>query len=66
MRGGRRTGPPETLAEARRRFEADLARVPEPARRLADPEPPAPRVSDALQALAGSVREQTLRRVGVL
>jgi nicotinate phosphoribosyltransferase len=66
MRGGRRTGPPETLAEARRRFEADLAAVPEPARRLADPEPPAPRVSDALQALAGSVREQTLRRVGVL
>lgn len=66
MREGRRISPAEPLAEARRRFEADLAALPEAARRLDDPEPPTPRVSDALQALAGSVREQTLRRVGVL
>lgn len=66
MRRGRRTGPPRTLETARRLFEHDLAGLPERARRLADPQPPPVRVSEALRELTGSVRAETLRRVGVL
>ncbi len=66
MREGRRLGPPPTLEEARDRFRRDLEALPERARRLANPEPPRAKVSPALQALTGEVRERTLRRVGVL
>ena len=66
MAGGRRTGPHRTLETARRLFEADLALLPEDARRLADPQPPRAHFSAALDALTGSVRAETLRRAGVL
>ena len=66
MAGGRRTGPPRTLETARRLFEADLALLPEDARRLPDPKAPIARRSDALDALTGSVRAEILRRAGVL
>ncbi len=62
MLDGRRTGPPRTLDTARARFEADLERLPEDARRLVDPEPPPVRFSDALEDLARRVREDVRRR----
>jgi nicotinate phosphoribosyltransferase len=64
MLGGRRVGPPRTLDTARRLFESDLVRVPEGATRTIDPEPPKPRVSDALRDLTDRVRRETLDRVG--
>ncbi len=64
MLGGRRSGPPRTLDTARARFEADLERLPEPAKRLADPEPPPVGFSEALERLAEQVREDIRRRVG--
>jgi nicotinate phosphoribosyltransferase len=66
MQAGRRTGPPRTLASARRLFETDLAGLPEGARDLASPQPPRVRVSDRLEELTGSVRAEMLRRAGVL
>jgi nicotinate phosphoribosyltransferase len=66
MQAGRRTGPPRTLETARRLFEADLATLPEGARRLLDPQPPKARFSDALEELTRSVRAEMLRRAGVL
>jgi nicotinate phosphoribosyltransferase len=66
MQGGRRTGPPRTIETARRLFEADLAALPEPARRIANPEAPPVRSTDTLRALTGAVTRETRRRVGVL
>jgi nicotinate phosphoribosyltransferase len=66
MRDGRRTGPRRTLETARALFETDLAALPETARRLLGPEPPVARPSDALLELEQQVREDTLRRAGVL
>ncbi|MEV4545766.1 nicotinate phosphoribosyltransferase [Micromonospora echinaurantiaca] len=54
MRGGRRLDPADPAGEvraARARFDADLAWLPEAARRLADPTPLAAAVSPALAAL---------------
>ncbi|MGW4155645.1 nicotinate phosphoribosyltransferase [Micromonospora chersina] len=54
MRDGRRLDPADPAAAvraARARFDADLAWLPEPATRLADPAPPAVTVSPALAAL---------------
>lgn len=55
MREGRRLRPSiteaEAVAEARDRFEADLAELPAHCRRLRAPEPPAPVISDVLTAL---------------
>ncbi|MGW4296246.1 nicotinate phosphoribosyltransferase [Micromonospora chersina] len=54
MRDGRRLDPADPAAAvraARARFDADLAWLPEPATRLADPAPPAVTVSPALSAL---------------
>ncbi len=65
MRDGRRTGPPGTLAEARARFEADLERLPEGARRIADPEAPVAAISEELARLAAEARADALRRAGV-
>jgi nicotinate phosphoribosyltransferase len=65
MREGRRLGPPRTLETARGLFRRDLEGLPEEARRLTDPRPPTARISERLRALAGEVREQTLRRAGV-
>ncbi|MEU0154024.1 nicotinate phosphoribosyltransferase [Micromonospora fulviviridis] len=58
MRGGRRldpADPAEAVRAARGRFDADLTRLPEPARRLADPTPLTATVSPALAALHGRV-----------
>lgn len=66
MREGRRLAPPEALEGPRDRFRRDLERLPEEARRLTNPRPPAARISERLRELTGEVRERTLRRVGVL
>ncbi|MCM0675529.1 nicotinate phosphoribosyltransferase [Micromonospora phytophila] len=58
MRAGRRldaADPPGEVRAARHRFDADLARLPDPARRLADPAPLTPAVSPGLAALRDSV-----------
>ncbi|MFJ2477163.1 nicotinate phosphoribosyltransferase [Streptomyces sp. NPDC087659] len=66
MLGGRRTGPPDTLAAARARFEADLASLPETARRIRGVQPPPrPGVSPRLAALTARTRneiEEAVRR----
>lgn len=66
MRQGRRTHPPGTIEDARRLFRSDLEALPERAKHLLHPQAPRARISAALRALTGEVREQTLRRVGVL
>ncbi|AOT62276.1 MULTISPECIES: nicotinate phosphoribosyltransferase [Streptomyces] len=58
MRDGRRTDPPDGLADARARLEADLAALPEPALRIRAPEPPAAATSPRLIALTGEVRRR--------
>ena len=45
-------------------FEADLARLPEPARRIANPVPLGPVFSDALKRLTEETRAEALRRAG--
>ena len=64
MRGGRRLALPPSIEGMRARFEADLAALPESARRLVDPEPIHPRHSDALLALTEEARADALRRSG--
>jgi nicotinate phosphoribosyltransferase len=66
MLGGERAGPPRTLETARRLFEADLARLPEPVKRMQDPEQPAATVSDALKRLTEETRAEALRKAGAL
>jgi nicotinate phosphoribosyltransferase len=66
MQGGERSGPHRTLDTARALFRADLARVPEAAKRIVDPEPPEPRISEGLRRLTEEARETALRRAGVL
>jgi nicotinate phosphoribosyltransferase len=56
MRGGRRTGPPATLSDARAAFQTDLAQLPPAATRILHPEAPTPTRSPALDALTGTVR----------
>jgi nicotinate phosphoribosyltransferase len=56
MRGGRRTAPPEGLAAARDRLEADLAALPPPARDLQAPKAPPVRLSPELGRLADQAR----------
>ncbi len=65
MSGGRRTGPRRTLETARALFRADVDGLPEGARRIADPEPVSPRISDALAELTERARDDALRRAGV-
>ncbi|HXF37573.1 MAG TPA: nicotinate phosphoribosyltransferase [Actinomycetota bacterium] len=65
MRDGRRLGPPATLAESRARFEADLERLPEEARRIRDPVAPRPAISAALRELAERATDDARRRAGV-
>ncbi|MCT4357080.1 nicotinate phosphoribosyltransferase [Streptomyces sp. Je 1-79] len=64
MRGGLRTEPPDTLAAARARFEADLALLPEPARRIEGPVAPVPAVSTRLSVLTTIVRHRIGSRSG--
>ncbi|EST36445.1 nicotinate phosphoribosyltransferase [Streptomyces roseochromogenus] len=56
MRGGRRTGPPDHWQDARERFREDMAGLPEPARRIHDPDPVRPVRSRALAELTARVR----------
>jgi nicotinate phosphoribosyltransferase len=66
MLKGRRSGPPRNLETARHLFEADLARLPEPVKRMQDPEQPAATVSDALKRLTEETRAEALRKAGAL
>ncbi|KJY39037.1 nicotinate phosphoribosyltransferase [Streptomyces katrae] len=65
MLHGRRTGPSDSLAAARIRFEADLDALTQEARRISGPRPPAPTVSEGLSRLTGEVRGRLLRDPGV-
>ncbi|MFI9292176.1 nicotinate phosphoribosyltransferase [Streptomyces gardneri] len=58
MRGGLRTEPPDTLEAARARFEADLAALPEEARRIDHPVAPVPFVTTRLSVLTTVVRHR--------
>ncbi|MFE6222636.1 nicotinate phosphoribosyltransferase [Streptomyces sp. NPDC057854] len=62
MRGGLRTGSPDTLAAARSRFEADLASLPGEARHVEGPVAPVPAVSARLTALTSVVRNRVIGR----
>jgi nicotinate phosphoribosyltransferase len=68
MTGGKPTGdgdahgPADEVAAARRRFDADLATMPEPARRLRAPAPPVPAVSTPLRLLREEVLAGLLDR----
>ncbi|MFE1546331.1 nicotinate phosphoribosyltransferase [Streptomyces sp. NPDC058718] len=64
MRGGLRTEPPTTLTASRTRFETDIAALPEAARRIEEPVPPAPVVSTRLAALTTVVRHRTETQTG--
>ncbi|GAA2405306.1 nicotinate phosphoribosyltransferase [Streptomyces glaucosporus] len=63
MSGGHRVAGPAPLPAVRERFEADLAALPEEARRIADPVAPRPAVSGALAELTERVRHRIERRV---
>lgn len=63
MREGRRTGAPDTLDRARRRFDTDLAELPPHARRIRHPVPPRPATSAGLAGLAGRVRHRIEHRL---
>ncbi len=65
MQKGRRTGPAHSIASARARFEADLARIPEDATRLTTPKTREARFSQALERLTEAARTDALRRAGV-
>lgn len=58
MRRGRRLGPPDSVASMRARFEADLARLPEAARRIRQPHQVTARRSAQLLELTERTEEQ--------
>ena len=67
LRGRRvapRRAPSAVVADAHCRWVDDLDVLPEPARRVRDPEPPTPRCSPALAALTAQVHDQLLSRTG--
>jgi nicotinate phosphoribosyltransferase len=64
MLGGRRTGPPRPLDVARQLFQSDLVRLPEAAKRIADPAPVEATVSDLLKRLTEETGAEALRRAG--
>jgi len=64
MREGRRLAPSPSIADGRSRFEADLACVPQKARRLTHPEHVIVTHSDALRALTDRTRDEAERRAG--
>ncbi|MFF9011667.1 nicotinate phosphoribosyltransferase [Streptomyces sp. NPDC014870] len=65
MHGGLRTERPDTLAAARARFDADLAALPEVARRIEDPVAPVSVMSNRLSALTTVVRGRIEARTQV-
>ncbi len=64
MEGGRRLSKPDSIADMRARFEADLAALPDSARRLVGPEPMVAQHSLALKTLTAEARTTALRRSG--
>jgi nicotinate phosphoribosyltransferase len=56
MTNGRRTRARATIAESRRRFETDLAVLPEPVRRINSPLPPAVRTTEALKRMTNETK----------
>ncbi|HEY7282211.1 MAG TPA: nicotinate phosphoribosyltransferase [Actinomycetota bacterium] len=58
MARGTRLGPSEPLGAALERFREDLGGLPDPARRLAAPEAPEPKISDELALLARRVQDE--------
>ncbi|MFF0792317.1 nicotinate phosphoribosyltransferase [Streptomyces spiralis] len=64
MREGRRTGPPDTLAEAHARLVGDLATLPEAALRVRSPVPPVPELSPRLVRATAALRERLAVRTG--
>ncbi|WP_406404339.1 nicotinate phosphoribosyltransferase [Streptomyces sp. NBC_00879] len=58
MRGGSRTGRPDSLSHARARFDADLAALPASTRRIHGPESLRPVTSERLAALTAAVRHR--------
>jgi nicotinate phosphoribosyltransferase len=58
MRGGKRVAPSPTLAQIRERAARDLARLPEPLRKLEATDYPV-KVADALRALAAKADTTT-------
>jgi nicotinate phosphoribosyltransferase len=65
MRKGDRLEPAPSIEEMAARFDADLDRIPQPARRLRDPEPIVAGHSDALAALTERTRGEALHRAGL-
>ena len=59
MRGGKRLAPAPTLAQIRERAAADLARLPEPLRRLEPGFDYPVTISEALKALAAQADRAT-------
>jgi len=59
MRAGRRIAPSPSLAEARKRAAVEMARLPEPLRRLEEVPPYRVKISDALKRLAADVDAQS-------
>ncbi|GAA2895728.1 hypothetical protein GCM10010524_29860 [Streptomyces mexicanus] len=64
MRDGRRTGPPDTLAQAHARLVGDLAVLPEAALRVRSPAPPLPELSPRLLHTTAALRERLAVRAG--
>ncbi|HEX7247180.1 MAG TPA: nicotinate phosphoribosyltransferase, partial [Actinomycetota bacterium] len=64
MRGGKRVTHESDIGAARARFEADLARVPQKARRLTHPEHVVVPHSEALRELTRRTRAEVERRSG--
>ncbi len=65
MLDGKRTEPARSIASARARFEADLARIPVAATRLTDPDAREASFSEALERLTYEARADALRRAGI-
>src|SRR5439155_19691739 len=65
VREGSRLEPAPSIGEMAARFDADLDRIPERARRLRDPEPVVAGRSDALAALTERTRGEALHRAGL-
>ena len=62
MRGGQRLAAAESLATAKRRCAADLARLPASACALRAPTPPPVRISSQLQQLQDQMMHRLMRR----
>jgi nicotinate phosphoribosyltransferase len=65
MRSGRRVGISNGLDAVRQRFDADIAWLPDAARRLTDPTMPEPRVTDALAGLRDRSTADALAYLGL-